>query len=74
MESPTTKRGTLSSRPTSSRLPRKILDQYIEALGGAQKLAGIKSFVATGHSEGYGGPGGNAAFQIFAEAADRRGM
>lgn len=74
MESPTTKRGTLSSRPTSSRLPRKILDQYIEALGGAQKLAGIKSFVATGHSEGYGWLGGNAAFQIFAEAPDRRGM
>jgi hypothetical protein len=52
----------------------QILDQYIEALGGSQKLDGIKSFIATGHSEGYGGLGGNAAFQIFAEAPDRRGM
>ncbi|HLH42194.1 MAG TPA: photosynthetic reaction center cytochrome c subunit family protein [Bryobacteraceae bacterium] len=52
----------------------KILDDYIEALGGAQKLSGLKSFVATGHSEGYAGLGGNAAFQIFAQAPDRRGM
>ncbi len=52
----------------------KILDQYIDALGGAQKLAAIKSFIATGHSEGYEGLGGNAAFQIFAQAPDRRGM
>jgi Photosynthetic reaction centre cytochrome C subunit len=52
----------------------QILDQYIQALGGAQKLAGIKSFIATGHSEGYEGLGGNAAFQIFAQAPDRRGM
>jgi hypothetical protein len=48
--------------------------EYIEAMGGAQKLAFVKSFIATGHSEGYGGLGGNAAFQIFAEAPDRRGM
>ncbi len=52
----------------------QILDQYIEALGGTQKLAGIRSFIATGHSTGYGGLGGNAAFQIVAEAPDRRGM
>ena len=52
----------------------QILDQYIEAAGGAQKWAAIKSFVATGHSEGFGGLGGTAAFQIFAQAPDRRGM
>ena len=52
----------------------QILDQYIQAMGGAQKLAGIKSFIATGHSQGFAGLGGNAAFQIFAEAPDRRGM
>jgi hypothetical protein len=43
-------------------------------MDGAQKLAGVKSFIATGHSERYGGLGGNAAFQIFLEAPDRRGM
>lgn len=52
----------------------RILDQYVEAMGGAGKLAGVKSFIATGHSEGYAGLGGNAAFQIFAQAPDRRGM
>ena len=52
----------------------KILDEYIAAMGGAAKLAELKTFVATGHSEGYGGLGGNAAFQIFAQAPNRRGM
>jgi len=52
----------------------QILDQYIEALGGAQKLAGLRSFIATGTSEGYSGLGGTAAFQIFGQAPDRRGM
>ena len=52
----------------------QILDQYIQAMGGAQKLAAVKSFIATGHSEGYSGLGGNGAFQIFAQAPDRRGM
>jgi hypothetical protein len=52
----------------------QILDQYIEAIGGAGKLAGVKSFISTGYSEGYGGLGGKAAFQIFAQAPDRRGM
>jgi len=52
----------------------QILDQYIQALGGAQKLNALKSFIATGHSEGYAGLGGNAAFQIFAQAPDSRGM
>jgi Photosynthetic reaction centre cytochrome C subunit len=52
----------------------QILDQYIQAMGGAQKLAGVKSFIASGHSEGYGGLGGNGAFQIFAQAPDHRGM
>lgn len=52
----------------------KILDQYVEALGGAQKLSTIKSLIITGTSKGYEGLGGSAAFQIFAQAPDRRGM
>jgi len=42
-------------------------------VGGTQKLAGVKTFIATGNSEGYGGLGGNGAFQIFAQAPDSRG-
>lgn len=52
----------------------QILDQYIDALGGADKLARVKSYVVTGHSEAYSDLGGNGAFQIFAEAPDRRGV
>jgi hypothetical protein len=52
----------------------QILDQYIEALGGAQKLAGLKSVIITGRSRGYEGLGGTATFELFAEAPDRRGM
>lgn len=52
----------------------QILDDYIQVMGGADKLARVRSFIATGHSEGYGGLGGKAAFQIFAQAPDRRGM
>jgi len=52
----------------------RILDEYIEALGGAQKLAGLTSVIITGQSKGYEGLGGNAAFEMFAQAPDRRGM
>ncbi len=50
----------------------QILDKYIQALGGAQRLAGLKSFIATGTSLGYGGLGGGGSFQIFAKAPDQR--
>jgi len=50
----------------------QILDKYIQALGGAQRLAGIKSFIATGTSAGYEGLGGGGQFQIFGKAPDQR--
>jgi photosynthetic reaction center cytochrome c subunit len=50
----------------------QILDKYIQALGGAQRLAGIKSFVATGTSVGYEGLGGGGQFQILSKAPDQR--
>ncbi len=50
----------------------QILDKYIEAVGGAQRLAGLNSFVATGTSLGYGGLGGDISFQIFAKALNQR--
>jgi hypothetical protein len=51
-----------------------ILDKYIQAVGGAQKLAGLKSFIATGTSLGYEGLGGGGSFQIVAEAPNRRAV
>ena len=50
----------------------QILDKYIQALGGAQRLAGVKSFIATGTSVGYEGIGGGGQFQIFGKAPDQR--
>jgi hypothetical protein len=50
----------------------QILDKYIQALGGAQKLATLTSFVATGTSNGYGGFGGEADFTIYAKAPNQR--
>jgi photosynthetic reaction center cytochrome c subunit len=50
----------------------QILDKYIEALGGAQKLAGLTSFIATGTQGGYVQVKGGGQFQIFAKAPDQR--
>jgi photosynthetic reaction center cytochrome c subunit len=50
----------------------QILDKYILALGGAQKLAALKSFVATGSSNGYGGFGGEGDFTIYAKSPNQR--
>lgn len=52
----------------------QILDKYIEAVGGAQKLAGLKTWIATGTSLGYEGLGGGGSFQIFAKAPDKRAV
>jgi photosynthetic reaction center cytochrome c subunit len=49
-----------------------IFDKYIAALGGAQKLAGLTSFIATGKSVGYEGLGGDGTFTIYAKAPDQK--
>ena len=50
----------------------QILDKYIQALGGAQRLAGVKSFIASGTSVGYEGLGGGGQFLICGKAPDQR--
>jgi Photosynthetic reaction centre cytochrome C subunit len=60
-------------RPDPNQPPAdRIFDRYLQALGGAQRLASLRSFVATGVSIGYGGFGGNAEFSIFANAPNQR--
>src|SRR5215470_9422762 len=49
-----------------------ILDKYIAASGGAQRLAGLTSFVGKGTSVGFGGFGGGGAVEIVAKAPDKR--
>jgi photosynthetic reaction center cytochrome c subunit len=52
--------------------PESILDKYIQAAGGAQRLAGLKSFVGKGTSVGFGGFGGGGEVELVAEAPDKR--
>jgi photosynthetic reaction center cytochrome c subunit len=60
--------------PTAPGLPspESILDKYIQASGGAQRLAGITSIDAKGTSSGFGGFGGGGAVEIAAKAPDKR--
>src|SRR5580692_2673011 len=48
--------------------PESILDKFIQASGGAQRLAGLTSIDATGTSAGFGGFGGGGAGEIVAKA------
>ena len=52
----------------------EILDRYTAAIGGADRLARITSFVATGSAIGYGELGGNADFTLFAKAPNQRAI
>lgn len=51
-----------------------ILDRYIAAAGGAQRLAGLTSFVGRGTSVSFGGFGGDGAVEIVAQAPDKRAI
>ncbi len=59
-----------TGQPTADQ----VLDKFIQASGGAQRLAGLTSFVATGHALGYGELGGNAEFNLFAKAPNQRAI
>jgi photosynthetic reaction center cytochrome c subunit len=50
----------------------QIFDKYLAALGGADRLAKVSSFVATGTSQGFRGFGGGGQVQIYAKAPDQR--
>ena len=52
--------------------PATILDKFIEASGGAQRLAGLTSIDAKGTSVGFGGFGGGGDVEIAAKAPDKR--
>jgi photosynthetic reaction center cytochrome c subunit len=62
----------IAADPQPAASATQILDRYIQELGGTQKLAGLKSFVATGTQEGYVDVKGGGQFQIFAKAPDQR--
>ena len=52
----------------------EIIDKYLNAIGGAQKLAALKSYIATGTSVGFGGFGGGGQVHIYAKYPNQRTM
>lgn len=52
----------------------QILDKYVQALGGAQKVNALTSWVATGTQGGYQRVRGGGQFQIFAKAPNQRAV
>jgi photosynthetic reaction center cytochrome c subunit len=50
----------------------QVFDKYIQAVGGAQRLAALTGFVAKGTSVGYGPEGTMRPVEIFAKAPGQR--
>jgi hypothetical protein len=50
----------------------QIFDKYIRAIGGAQRLGALKSYVAKGTSIGYGPEGTPRPVEIYAKSPDQR--
>lgn len=71
---PTVERDDIIVQMPGAPSAESILDRYIEAAGGAQRLAGLTSFVGRGTSVSFGGFGGDGAVEIVAQAPDKRAM
>jgi hypothetical protein len=54
--------------------PDQLFDRYIQAIGGAQALAKLTSFTATGTYEGFDSDFSKVAVDIYAKAPDLRAM
>ncbi len=52
----------------------EIIGKYLQALGGDQALASLKSYVGTGTSVGFGGFGGGGQVHIYAKYPNQRTM
>jgi outer membrane lipoprotein-sorting protein len=52
--------------------PDAVFDRYIQAVGGAERVRTLASFVATGTSVGYGPDGDARPIEIFARAPNQR--
>jgi photosynthetic reaction center cytochrome c subunit len=52
--------------------PGTIIDKYLQAIGGTERLAGLKSYIAKGASVSFGGFGGGGKVQIYGKFPDQR--
>lgn len=60
--------------PTDQPSADQIIDKYLQAVGGQQRLSAVKSFVASGTSVGFGGFGRGGRVQIFSRFPDQRAI
>jgi len=54
------------------RTAEQVIDRYLQALGGTQKLTALTSFIGKGTSVGFGGFGGGGQVTLYAKAPDKR--
>ena len=58
--------------PDTGTTVGEVFGKYIQALGGAQRLASLTSLVARGTYEGFNTGGGTVPIEIFSAAPDKR--
>jgi outer membrane lipoprotein-sorting protein len=62
----------LPPAPEGTPAPAQILDKYLQALGGAQRVASLTSYVAKGNYSGYGPEGFPRPVEIYAKAPNQK--
>jgi len=62
----------ISPRATATPTVDDILDRYIQAVGGAQRLAGLTSFAAKGNYDGFDSYHGKVALEVYAKNTGER--
>jgi outer membrane lipoprotein-sorting protein len=70
-ERPVESRDLIAPFPNAPSIDQ-VLDKYIRALGGVDRLGGITSVVAKGTSVGYGPEGDPRPYELFAKAPGQR--
>ena len=54
--------------------PETIIGRYLQAIGGADKVAAVTGFTATGTSVGFRGFGGGGLVELYSKRPDQRSM
>jgi outer membrane lipoprotein-sorting protein len=62
----------ISPRARATPTSDDILDRYIQALGGAQRLAGLTSFIGKGSYDGFDSYHGKVAVEVYAKNNGQR--
>src|SRR6266481_9454063 len=64
----------ISSRVSPVPSADEIFNRYIEAVGGAERLAALTSYVGTGRYEGFDSYHGKVAVEVYAKATGQRAV